>query len=125
LKTTEEPSRFDQLEHMGIRDLLEGINREDQGVAQSVHQKIDRIEALVQEIVPRMEKGGRVFYIGAGTSGRLGIVDASEIPPTFGTPNNWFIGLIAGGDGAIRKAVEFAEDDEDQAWQDLLAFEIG
>ena len=124
MSTTESPSNFDHLEHMPLRDLLENINSEDQTVSVTVAGVIPEIEDLVAEIIPRMEKGGRIFYIGAGTSGRLGIVDASECPPTFGVPHDWVIGIMAGGDKAIRKAVEFAEDDFDQAWEDLQAFDI-
>lgn len=102
-----------------MRELLEGINREDSGVPAAVEKCIPQIEKLVEGIVPRMREGGRVFYIGAGTSGRLGVVDASEIPPTYGASPDLFVGLIAGGDGAIRKAVEGAEDDENGAWRDL------
>ncbi len=124
MSTTESPSNFDHLEHMPLRDLLENINSEDQTVSVTVAGVIPEIEGLVAEIIPRMEKGGRIFYIGAGTSGRLGIVDASECPPTFGVPHDWVIGIMAGGDKAIRKAVEFAEDDFDQAWEDLRAHDI-
>jgi N-acetylmuramic acid 6-phosphate etherase len=109
---------------MPIGELLMSINKEDQTVPLAVEKVIPKVESLVKEIVVRMKKRGRVFYIGAGTSGRLGIVDASEIPPTFGAPDDWFTGIIAGGDGAIRKAVEFAEDDSEQAWIDLLEFDI-
>ena len=104
---------------MIIRDLLLNINREDKSVPLAVEKVIPKIESLVAAIVVRMEKGGRLFYIGAGTSGRLGILDASEIPPTYGMPQGKVIGLIAGGDKAIRKAVENAEDDSAQAWKDL------
>jgi N-acetylmuramic acid 6-phosphate etherase len=104
---------------MSIRDLLLNINREDKSVPLAVEKVIPKIESLVAAIVERMEKGGRLFYIGAGTSGRLGILDASEIPPTYGMPQGKVIGLIAGGDKAIRKAVENAEDDSAQAWKDL------
>lgn len=104
---------------MSIHDLLVNINREDKSVPLAVEKVIPKIEALVASIVERMEKGGRLFYIGAGTSGRLGILDASEIPPTYGMPQGKVIGLIAGGDKAIRKAVENAEDDATQAWKDL------
>ncbi|WP_420318174.1 N-acetylmuramic acid 6-phosphate etherase [Ekhidna sp.] len=116
---TESDSNYDHLEKMTVLELLENINQEDQTVAQSVEKCIPEIEKLVLEIVPRMEQGGKLFYIGAGTSGRLGIVDASECPPTFGVPHDLVVGLIAGGDGAIRKAVEFAEDDSKQGWKDL------
>ncbi len=125
MSTTESPSKFDHLEHMPIRELLSNINKEDRTVPKVISGLIPDIEALVKQIVPRMEQGGRLFYIGAGTSGRLGILDASECPPTFGVPTNLVIGIIAGGDQAIRKAVEFAEDDPDQAWLDLQEHEIG
>ena len=100
------------------------INKEDQSVAIAVKKVIPQVEALVNQIVPRMKKGGRLFYIGAGTSGRLGVVDASECPPTYGVPHGVVIGIIAGGDSAIRKAVEFAEDDSEQAWRDLKEYVI-
>ena len=112
-------SHFDNLEKMTVREILEGINGEDLTVPKAVAKAIPAIESLVEGIVKRMKKGGRLFYIGAGTSGRLGILDASECPPTFGVPEDWVIGIMAGGDGAIRKAVEFAEDDEGQAIRDL------
>ncbi len=104
---------------MSIHDLLSNINREDKAVPLAVEKVIPRIESLVEAIVERMQNGGRLFYIGAGTSGRLGVLDASEIPPTYGMPQGKVIGLIAGGDKAIRKAVEHAEDDAEQAWKDL------
>ncbi len=121
--TTESPSNHQDLDKKTVKEILEGINREDQSVAYSVEKVIPSIEALVEQIVPRMEKGGRLFYIGAGTSGRLGIVDASECPPTYGVPHGMVVGIMAGGDTAIRKAVEFAEDDSEQAWKDLLPFD--
>lgn len=121
---TESSSKYENLEQKSIQELLEGINNEDKTVPLAVEKAIPAIEKLVSEIVPRMRMGGRLFYIGAGTSGRLGIVDASECPPTFGVPHEWVIGLIAGGDSAIRKAVEFAEDDREQAWKDLEAYHI-
>jgi len=124
MNTTEQASSYNDLEHMSIRELLEGINREDHMVAERVHVVLDSIERLIQGILPRMKEGGRLFYIGAGTSGRLGILDASECPPTFGVPHELVVGLIAGGDGAIRKAVEFAEDDVHQAWKDMEAHQI-
>lgn len=124
MNTTESPSNFDNLENMSVKDLLTNMNKEDQTVPRAVAQQIPEIEALIDQIVPRMQQGGRLFYIGAGTSGRLGIVDASECPPTFGVPHDRVIGLIAGGDSAIRKAVEFAEDNEDQAWQDLMKHKL-
>ena len=107
---------------MSVRELLENINREDHSVPQAVQKAIPQIEALVKEIVLRMKEGGRLFYIGAGTSGRLGIVDASECPPTYGVPQDMVIGLIAGGDAAIREAVEFAEDDQEGAWRDMAPY---
>jgi len=118
-RITESSSRYEHLEKMSTRELLENINREDAAVASAVKAAIPSIEMLVDAILPRMKAGGRLFYIGAGTSGRLGIVDASECPPTFGVPHGLVNGLIAGGDKAIRKAVEFAEDDTAQAWKDL------
>lgn len=119
---TEGSSKYDHLEKMTVRAILQSINKEDILVAKVVRNAISRIDILVKQIVKRMKKGGRLFYIGAGTSGRLGILDASEIPPTFGAPYELVIGLIAGGDSAIRKAVESAEDDFNQAWKDMLAF---
>ena len=124
LLTTEETSHYDNLDKMSVKDILEGINNEDKTVPYAVEKAIPQIEALVNQIVPRMKEGGRLFYIGAGTSGRLGVVDASECPPTFGVPFDMVVGLIAGGDGAIRKAVENAEDNIDQAWQDLIAYDV-
>lgn len=119
MNVTESESNHHHLEQMSVGELLNNINREDQTVALAVQKEIPRIEALVNEMVSRMQKGGRLFYIGAGTSGRLGVVDASECPPTYGVPQGMVTGLIAGGDPAIRKAVEFAEDEPNQAWQDL------
>ncbi len=118
-KITESTSKYRHLEQMSVRELLENINAEDRTVPLAVAKVIPHIEALVESVVPKMREGGRLFYIGAGTSGRLGVVDASEIPPTFGAPPEWVVGLIAGGDQAIRKAVENAEDSETQAWLDL------
>ncbi len=109
---------------MSVRDLLININHEDRTVPKAVQRAMPQIEALVLEIVRQIKKGGRLFYIGSGTSGRLGIVDASECPPTFGVENGLVIGIIAGGDEAIRKSVEFAEDDEEQGWKDLKEFQI-
>ena len=123
-KTTESDSNYDHLEKMSVRELLININKEDQTVASSTEKILDAIEPLIQVIVDKMKIGGRLFYIGAGTSGRLGIVDASECPPTFGVDHGLVIGLIAGGDGAIRKAVEFAEDDSEGGWEDLRANNI-
>lgn len=119
MQTTESPSLHDDLETQSVRALLIGINAEDKTVPLAVEAAMDQIEALTVAITARMQSGGRLFYIGAGTSGRLGIVDASECPPTFGVPHELVVGIIAGGDGAIRKAVEFAEDDPHQAWIDL------
>ncbi len=122
--TTEQASYYDNLENMSVLDLLNNINKEDKKVALAVEKSIPKIEALVTEIVERFKAGGRLFYIGAGTSGRLGVLDASECPPTYGVPDTWVIGLIAGGDGALRKAVENAEDDMELAWKDLEAYGI-
>lgn len=122
--TTESSSAYDNLETMNVRELLVNINNEDKSVPLAVEKVIPQIERLVEEIVKKMRDGGRLFYIGAGTSGRLGVLDASEIPPTYGMPHGKVIGLIAGGDTAIRKAVEKAEDDTAQAWKDLMAFNI-
>jgi N-acetylmuramic acid 6-phosphate etherase len=122
ISITESESLYDNLETMSFRELLECINTEDQKVPGIVKKSIPDIEKLVEAIVMRMKKGGRLFYLGAGTSGRLGIVDASEIPPTFGLDQGFVIGLIAGGDRAIRKAVEMAEDNEELGWNDLQAF---
>ncbi|MBC7447275.1 MAG: N-acetylmuramic acid 6-phosphate etherase [Hymenobacteraceae bacterium] len=119
--TTESASRYDDLEQQSVADLLAGMNREDQTVPLAVARALPALEALVTATVARLRAGGRLFYIGAGTSGRLGIVDASECPPTFGVVPGRVVGLIAGGDRAIRQAVEFAEDDEAQAWRDLEA----
>ncbi len=123
-KITESESLHHQLDELSTRELLEGINQEDQKVAFAVQQEIGAIERLVETILPKMQAGGRLFYMGAGTSGRLGIVDASECPPTFGVPHGMVVGIIAGGDSAIRKAVEFAEDNTEQGWKDLQAHEI-
>lgn len=119
MKVTEQPSKHNHLEKMSIHDLLVNINQEDQSVPLAVEKCIPQIESFVKVALERMKKGGRLFYIGAGTSGRLGIVDASECPPTFGVEHGVVVGIIAGGDSAIRKAVEFAEDDQNQAWKDL------
>lgn len=123
-KTTEQSSKYEHLEKMSVSELLQNINNEDKTVPLAVEKAIPQIETLVEQIVAKMKAGGRLFYIGAGTSGRLGIVDASECPPTFGVPFDLVIGLIAGGDDAIRKAVEFAEDDTNQAWKDLEEWNI-
>ncbi|MBR1388335.1 MAG: N-acetylmuramic acid 6-phosphate etherase [Prevotella sp.] len=122
-KITEQPSRYDHLEQMSVGELLQYINEEDQRVADAVRQAIPQVEALVEAVEPRMKRGGRLFYVGAGTSGRLGVLDASELPPTFGVPDNLVIGVIAGGDEALRRAVERAEDVAGQGWKDLLAYQ--
>ena len=121
MNTTEQESRYAHLDRMSAAELLRGINAEDKSVPAAIEKVIPEIERLVNAVVERMKRGGRVFYIGAGTSGRLGVVDASEIPPTYGVRDK-FIGLIAGGDSAIRTAVEGAEDDPVQAWQDILPY---
>lgn len=123
-KITESASKYRHLEQMSVREILTHINAEDQTVPLAVEKAIPQIEALVQSIVPKMREGGRLFYIGAGTSGRLGVVDASEIPPTFGAPPEWVVGIIAGGDRAIRHPVENAEDSGTQAWADLKIWQI-
>ena len=121
---TEKTSNYNDLEKMSTADLLSNINKEDKTVPQSVEKQIPAIEKLVDEIVLKMEVGGRLFYIGAGTSGRLGVLDASECPPTFGVSDQMVIGLIAGGDTALRNAVENAEDNTEQAWKDLQEYQI-
>ena len=123
-KITESESNFNDLEKMAVNELLININKEDQAVPLAVEKTIAQVETLVKVIVEKMKIGGRLFYIGAGTSGRLGILDASECPPTYGVPHGLVIGLIAGGDNAIRKAVEFAEDDMEQGWKDLQEHQI-
>ncbi len=123
-KITESESLYDNLDQMSVRELLEGINNEDRKVAIAVGREIPKIEKLVTRIVERMRRGGRLFYIGAGTSGRLGVLDASEIPPSYGMPNTLVIGLIAGGDRALRNPVESAEDDLDKAWEELQQYHI-
>ncbi len=123
-KTTEQSGIYRNLEKKSVREILSDINQEDQSVANAVRNSIEDIEKLVKVVLPKMIDGGRLFYIGAGTSGRLGILDASECPPTFGVSHNTVIGLIAGGDSAIRKAVEFAEDDTLQAVKDLDYYNI-
>jgi len=123
-KITEADSLYDHLEKKSVVQILQEINSEDKKVAEAVEQALPQIRHLVEVIIPKMEAGGRLFYLGAGTSGRLGILDASECPPTFGVPEDWVIGLIAGGDQAIRKAVENAEDSETQAWIDLQEYHI-
>ena len=121
---TEKESLYNNLEDKPTLEILKDINREDAQVARAVEACIPQINDLVTQIVERMTKGGRLFYTGAGTSGRLGIVDSSECPPTFGVPQGMVIGIMAGGDSAIRKAVEFAEDDESQGWNDLKEYDI-
>jgi len=122
--TTEKSSHYNNLENMPLNEILRHINEEDRTVPLAVEQALPQIEALVNVTAAKMKAGGRLFYIGAGTSGRLGVVDASECPPTFGVPFDRVVGIIAGGDGAIRKAVEFAEDDTQQAWIDLQEYDI-
>ena len=122
-KITEQPSRYDHLEQMSVGELLAHINDEDALVAEAVRQALPQIEALIMAIEPRMKRGGRLFYVGAGTSGRLGVLDASELPPTFGVSPDWVVGLIAGGDEALRRAVENAEDHAEQGWRDLEAYQ--
>ena len=121
IKITEQPSLYDNLENKSVIELLTDINKEDQKVALAVEKAIPQIEKLVSQIIPRMQQGGRIFYMGAGTSGRLGVLDASEIPPTFGMPNTLVIGLIAGGDTALRNPVEKAEDNMEAGWAELQA----
>ncbi|SDW58486.1 N-acetylmuramic acid 6-phosphate etherase [Flavobacterium degerlachei] len=121
---TEQESLYSNLDKMSTQELLININKEDAKVADIIKKQIPKIEKLVDIIASKMKLGGRLFYIGAGTSGRIGILDASECPPTFGVPDNWIIGIIAGGDSAIRKAVENAEDDNNQAWRDLSAYAV-
>lgn len=121
LPVTEQPSHYDHLETRPVMELLRDMNMEDQKVAPAVEQVLPAVARLVEQIVPHMRKGGRIFYLGAGTSGRLGVLDASELPPTFGVPPTFVIGLIAGGDIALRQAVEKAEDDADAGWEELLA----
>jgi N-acetylmuramic acid 6-phosphate etherase len=122
--TTEADSLYDDLEKKSVKELLLSIHEEDKKVLPAVFTTIPQIEKLVEQVYQRMKKGGRLFYMGAGTSGRLGILDASEIPPTFGVGHDLVIGLIAGGDRAIRKAVEMAEDDEEQGWKDLEKYQV-
>lgn len=124
IKTTEEESNYDHLETKDVNQLLSHINTEDKGVPLAVAKSLPQIEKLTSIVIEKLNVGGRLFYIGAGTSGRLGILDASECPPTFGVPHNLVIGLIAGGDIAIRKAVEFAEDSLTQGWLDLKEYKI-
>ena len=124
VKISEQPSLYNDLEKKSVHEILTDINKEDHKVADAVEKAIPQIERLVEGIVQRMKRGGRIFYMGAGTSGRLGVLDASEIPPTFGMDPGWIIGLIAGGDMALRNAVENAEDDTEQGWKDLQQYNI-
>lgn len=124
VKISEQPSLYNDLEKKSVGEILHDINTEDKKVAFAVEKAIPQIEKLVIEIVSRMRRGGRIFYMGAGTSGRLGVLDASEIPPTFGMDPSWVIGIIAGSDIALRNPVENAEDDTEQGWKDLQAFGI-
>jgi N-acetylmuramic acid 6-phosphate etherase len=124
INTTEQDSQYNSLEQLSAAEILQHINREDKTVPDAVEKALPQIEKLAIAVVEKMKAGGRLFYIGAGTSGRLGVVDASECPPTFGVPFDWVVGIIAGGDGAIRRAVEFAEDDAEQAWIDLAEYNI-
>ncbi|NCT10722.1 MAG: N-acetylmuramic acid 6-phosphate etherase [Flavobacteriia bacterium] len=124
IKITEQDSNYNHLEKMTLNELLTNINNEDKTVAFAVEKSLPQIEPLTAKVVEKLKNGGRLFYIGAGTSGRLGILDASECPPTFGVPHELVVGLIAGGDFAIRKAVEFAEDSTTQGWEDLQKFSI-
>jgi N-acetylmuramic acid 6-phosphate etherase len=124
LSITESPSNFDNLDRMTVNELLTNINKEDSKVHQAVRKALPQVETLIDKILVRMQKGGRLFYLGAGTSGRLGVLDASEVPPTFGVPDTIVIGLIAGGETALRKAVEAAEDDPNKAWKELEIFNI-
>ncbi len=123
-KITEHESLYHDLEKKSIHEVLTDINREDQKVALAVEKVIPQIEKLVLGIVERMKRGGRLFYLGAGTSGRLGVLDASEIPPTFGMPNTFVVGLIAGGESALRNPVESAEDDDQKGWRELCEYHI-
>ena len=124
VKISEQESLYDNLEQKSVHEILTEINQEDHKVADAVQRAIPQIERLVKGIVERMKKGGRIFYMGAGTSGRLGVLDASEIPPTFGMSPGWIIGVIAGGDTALRNAVENAEDDMTQGWKDLQEYNV-
>ena len=124
MSITESSSKYQHLEQMPLHELLQNINKEDKTVPEAIEKALPQIEKLAAAILDKMKNGGRLFYIGAGTSGRLGIVDASECPPTFGVPQGLVVGIIAGGDAAIRKAVEFAEDNEQQAWIDLNQYQI-
>ena len=120
-KITEKASLYNDLEKKPIAEILTDINREDHRIADAVEKILPHITSFVEQALPRIKKGGRLFYLGAGTSGRLGVLDASEIPPTFGMPPTVIIGFIAGGDTALRNPVEKAEDDEEAGWKELLA----
>lgn len=124
MRITESTSKYDHLEKKSTLELITDINNEDKTVPLAIEKKLHQIEKVIDAVYEKMRLGGRLFYIGAGTSGRLGIVDASECPPTFGVPHDWVIGLMAGGDKAMRKAVEFAEDDTNLAWKDLQEYDI-
>jgi N-acetylmuramic acid 6-phosphate etherase len=124
IKTTEQDSKYNHLEKMSVQELLNNINTEDKTVPFAVENSLTQIEVLTTNIITKLQNGGRLFYIGAGTSGRLGVVDASECPPTFGVSYELVVGIIAGGDIAIRAAVEFAEDSKTQGWLDLQAYNI-
>jgi N-acetylmuramic acid 6-phosphate etherase len=124
IRVTEQESNYKDIDQMSVVEILKGINEEDKSVPLAVEKAIPQIDKLVSAVTERMSMGGRLFYIGAGTSGRLGVVDASECPPTFGVPFDMVVGIIAGGDTAIRRAVENAEDDTKQAWKDLQEFNI-
>lgn len=124
IKTTEQDSHYNNLESMSTSELLFNMNKEDKTVPLTIEKELPQIENLIEQVILKLQSGGRLFYLGAGTSGRLGILDASECPPTFGVSHDLVIGLIAGGDTAIRKAVEFAEDSTTQGWIDLQEFNI-
>ncbi|WP_179377246.1 N-acetylmuramic acid 6-phosphate etherase, partial [Winogradskyella wichelsiae] len=124
IKTTEQDSNYTNLENMSINEIIHSINKEDQSVPLAVEKALPQVEAFIFQIVNKLKDGGRLFYMGAGTSGRLGILDASECPPTFGVSHDLVVGIIAGGDKAIRKAVENAEDSTTQGWKDLEAYQI-
>jgi N-acetylmuramic acid 6-phosphate etherase len=124
VRVTEQESRYNNIDQMSVLEILQGINKEDQTVPLAVEKAMPQIERLAEAVTEHMKLGGRLFYIGAGTSGRLGVVDASECPPTFGVPFDYVVGIIAGGDKAIRKAVENAEDDINQAWIDLQQYQV-
>jgi N-acetylmuramic acid 6-phosphate etherase len=124
IKITEQPSQYRHLEKMSVAEIIAGINKEDKKIADAVEKALPQIESLINELTDKMLAGGRLFYIGAGTSGRLGILDASECPPTYGVPPSLVVGIIAGGSKAITNAVEFAEDDMEKGWKDLKAHRV-